>query len=39
MMNREEQLVTVNKQELHDVDTAFADFMMKSEECFNERSR
>lgn len=39
MMNREEQLVTVNKQELHDVDTAFADFMKKSEECFNERSR
>ena len=38
-MNREEQIVTVNKQELHDVDTAFADFMMKSEKCFNERSR
>ena len=39
MMNREEQLVTVNKQELHDEDIAFADFMKKSEECFNERSR
>ena len=39
MMNREEQLVTVNKQEIHDVDSAFADFMMRSEECFNERSR
>ena len=38
-MNREEKLVTVNKHELHDTEIAFADFMKKSEECFNERSR
>ena len=38
-MNREEKIVTVNKQELHDTEIAFADFMKKSEECFNERSR
>lgn len=38
-MNREEKFVTVNKQELHDTEIAFADFMKKSEECFNERSR
>lgn len=38
-MNREEKFVTVNKQELHNTETAFADFMRKSEECFNNRSR
>lgn len=38
-MNRDEKIVTVNKQELHDTEIAFADFMKKSEEYFNARSR
>lgn len=38
-MNREENIVTVNKQELHHPEVAFADFMRKAEECLNERSR
>ena len=37
-MNREEKFVTVDKCNLHDADVAFADFMRKSEECFNHRA-
>jgi len=37
-MNREENVVAVGKQELHDTDKAFSEFMRKSEECFNERA-
>ncbi len=37
-MNKEVKIVTIDKQELHDTQIAFADFMKKSEECFNERS-
>lgn len=38
-MNREENVVAVGKQELHDTDKAFSEFMKKSEIYFNERSR
>lgn len=38
MINREEKIVTVDKCNLHDTDVAFADFMRKSEECFNQRA-
>lgn len=38
-MNREEKIVAVGKQELHDTDRAFSEFMSKSEECFNEWAR
>ncbi len=39
MKTEEEKIVTVNKQERHNTEVAFADFMKKSEACFNERSR
>jgi len=38
-MNREENVVAVGKQGLHDTDKAFSEFMKKSEIYFNERSR
>ena len=38
MINREEKIVTIDKCNLHDTDVAFADFMRKSEECFNQRA-
>jgi len=39
MTNREENIVAIDKSELHNTKKAFSDFMKKSEECFNERSR
>ena len=37
-MNRQENIVSIDKRGLHDTEKAFSDFMMKSEKCFNERS-
>ena len=37
-MIKEDKFVTINKRELHDADHAFADFMRKSEACFNKRA-
>ncbi len=38
-MKRDEGVVTIHKRDLHDAKLAFADFMKKSEECFNAHSR
>ena len=38
-MYREKKIVAVDKSELHDTHEVFADFMKKSEDCFNEHAR
>ena len=34
----EENIITIRERDIHEADKAFADFMKKTEKCFNERS-
>ena len=38
-MNREENIVTIRNRDINEANKAFADFMHKTEECFNEKSK
>lgn len=38
-MNREENIFTIRNRDINEANKAFADFMRKTEECFNEKSK
>ena len=38
-MNKEESIIAIRNRDINEANRAFADFMHKTEKCFNERSR
>ena len=38
-MKQEENIIAIRNRDINEADKAFAEFMQKTEDCFNERSR
>lgn len=37
-MKKQENIIQIRQRDMHQADLAFAEFMQKTEDCFNERS-
>ncbi len=38
-MKNEENIIQIRQRDIHQANLAFAEFMQKTEDCFNERSK